>query len=102
MPDEKTRPNLDVSAEEARALHRVVRAMHDGHCPSCGFLGRADHFVRFDHLGVAPALDHVCPQCGFTIRKDEAQAVLDAFRPYLSKSLEVFVKWREARNDSTE
>ena len=28
--------NSDVSPERARALHRVVRAMHDGNCPSCG------------------------------------------------------------------
>lgn len=30
--------NLDVeNRERARVLHRVVRAMHDGHCPKCGF-----------------------------------------------------------------
>lgn len=32
---------LDVKDDEARALHRIVRAMHDGHCPSCGHLAPA-------------------------------------------------------------
>lgn len=81
---------LDVSAEDARALHRVVRAMHDGHCPSCGYLGDARQFIN-----TFSERDHVCPNCGFTIYEKEADAALKAFRSHLLKSVEVFHRWRE-------
>jgi hypothetical protein len=79
--------NLDVErGERARALHRVVRAMHDGHCPKCG------------HLAPSTAFDeewrHRCPSCFFTITREEAEAALAEFRPYLNKSVEVFEAWR--------
>ena len=89
----ETELNLDVSAEEARALHRVVRAMHDGHCPKCGFLDSAS---RFCGGGGAPC-GHQCPNCLFTITSDEAIAALQAFQPYLKRSVEVFDRWRESR-----
>ena len=78
--------NLDVSAEEARALHRIVRAMHDGHCPKCGHLGPSSSF----RLGNR----HECPICRFIIRDEEAEEALRLFRPYLRASLEVFERWR--------
>jgi len=79
--------NLDVdAAEQARALHRVVRAMHDGHCPKCGYLASASLFDD-DY-------EHRCPRCCFTITRVEANAALEAFRPYLQKSVEVFERWR--------
>ena len=78
--------NLDVSAEHARALHRIVRAMHDGHCPQCGWLGNAELFEAGDN--------HLCPMCKFKITGEESRAALKAFRPYLKRSLEVFEAWR--------
>jgi len=79
--------NLDVErGERARALHRVVRAMHDGHCPKCGCLESADQFMR--------SACHTCPSCGFTISINEANLALEQFRPYLQKSVEVFEAWR--------
>lgn len=84
---------LDVSAaDEARALHRVVRAMHDGHCPACGHLSDASLFVR---RGLS--VDHVCPACNFVITQEQAEAALAAFRPYFQKALDVFIKWRDER-----
>lgn len=83
--------NLDVDGDEARALHRVVRAMHDGHCPDCGFLGDAVTFV-IDRETVAER--HECPQCHFAIFRHEAEEALAVFRPYLQKSVEVFERWR--------
>ncbi len=85
---------LDVTAEGARALQRVVRAMHDGHCPKCGHLGSAELFVR---LGVAYSVDHVCPVCKFEVSEEEAKAALAAFHPHFSKSVEVFETWRSGR-----
>lgn len=85
---------LDVElAERARALHRVVRAMHDGHCPSCGHLANADSFVVDRHV---ESERHECPQCAFAIFKHEAEAALAEFRPYLQRSVEVFESWRKS------
>lgn len=79
--------NLDVErGERARALHRVVRAMHDGHCPKCGWLDSAD---KFDD-----GHQHRCPGCKFTISRDDAERALAEFRPYLQKSVEVFEAWQ--------
>lgn len=88
--DEKTL-NLDVvigpsKAERARAIHRVVRAMHDGHCPSCSNLSAAHRFIREDR--------HECPSCGFSIFSREAKAALKEFKPYLEESLRIFEEWR--------
>jgi len=92
--------NLDVdAAEQARALHRVVRAMHDGHCPKCGHLAPAEKFYqaaitnRQHPEGVRPN-QHKCPSCGFTITEFQSTAALAMFRPYLQKSVEVFERWR--------
>lgn len=88
--------NLDVErGERARALHRVVRAMHDGHCPQCGHLDSADKFIQWSWR-------HTCPACSFTIYRDEAKAALAEFRPYLQKSVEVFEAWRKERASSGE
>lgn len=79
--------NLNVErGERARELHRVVRAMHDGHCPKCGCLESADVFMR--------STCHKCPSCGFTISIREAELALAEFRPHLNKSVEVFETWR--------
>jgi len=80
---------LDVElAERARALHRVVRAMHDGHCPKCGCLESSDKFYD--------GYQHRCPSCYFTITINEANLALEQFRPYLQKSVEVFETWRKS------
>ncbi|MCC7419409.1 MAG: hypothetical protein IT428_03920, partial [Planctomycetaceae bacterium] len=59
-------------ADKARALHRVVRAMHDGHCPKCGHLGPSETFwvCAFSLLGPG---SHKCPECGFFITAEEAR-----------------------------
>ena len=72
--------------EQARALHRVVRAMHDGHCPGCSYLDAASAFVRDG--------SHVCPACEFRITAPEADAALKEFAPYLKEGYKVFMDWR--------
>lgn len=81
--------NIDVSSEGARALHRVVRAMHDGHCPRCGYLGPYYEFWHEEY--------HECPVCQFRVTEVEARAALMAFKPHFGKSLEVFEQWRSGR-----
>ena len=99
---------IDIKRDEvARVLHRVVRAMHDGHCPSCGYLAPAEQFYRpsnFDPenmlYGSAEPLEgakHCCPRCGFTVTEQEASAALAEFRPYLQKSVAIFEQWRASR-----
>lgn len=39
---------LDVDFEVVRSIHRVVRAMHDGECPRCHFLFRAEAMMLND------------------------------------------------------
>lgn len=91
---------LDVSAEDARALHRIVRAMHDGHCPNCGCLESSESFVWFEPPCDGPhqrMVGHRCPSCCFTVTEVEARAALLAFQPHLKKLLEVFENWRSER-----
>jgi endogenous inhibitor of DNA gyrase (YacG/DUF329 family) len=84
--------NLDSdAADRARALHRVVRAMHDGHCPRCGHLSDAGEFIVDRNT---QAERHSCPSCGFHIFRHESEAALAEFRPFLNKSVDIFNKWR--------
>lgn len=91
--------SLDVSAEGARALQRVVRAMHDGHCPRCGHLAPAAEFQRYipspDQYSTEQVRDgHACPTCDFEISAAQEHAALAAFAPHFRKSVEVFEAWR--------
>lgn len=88
---EAARLSLDVSAEHARALHRIVRSMHDGHCPKCGYLGSSESFYASGMRQMQ------CPACSFFVTHDEADAALAEFRPHLQASVEVFENWRSSR-----
>jgi hypothetical protein len=74
--------------DRARALHRVVRAMHDGNCPKCGHLGSSTSFWM--------GSGHRCPECDFYISESHARAAMMAFRPFMEKNLAVFEEWRAA------
>jgi len=37
-------PGQELSKEEMRDCYYILRAMHDGACPKCGFLDEVDHF----------------------------------------------------------
>ena len=82
--------NLDVqNGELERALHRVVRAMHDGHCPSCGHLAPSYRFATAGH--------HKCPACGFFVTQEEADEALKLWHPFMQKSVALFNDWRAKR-----
>lgn len=74
-------------ADQARALHRVVRAIHDGHCPQCGHLGSSEDFLGY-HC-------HKCPRCGFEISDMEAEAALKKFHTFMERNLQIYLSWRE-------
>ena len=84
-----TDDSIDLSTEEKRALHRIVRAMHDGECPKCNKLSPS---MRQDNG------DELCPECGFLITKEEVDAVMQEFSEPMSRSLKVFMDWREKRS----
>jgi len=86
----------DVIIERARSLHRVVRALHDGHCPSCGHIFQPHEQVA-SHGVQAYADREQCPKCKFTITHEEAEAVCKEFAPIMRKNLEVFEEWRANR-----
>lgn len=103
MPLNQKELQIDVCGEGARALHRVVRAMHDGHCPDCGYLAPSEEFVRgYDpSAGGDPPADsmyHQCPKCLFTVTWEEANAALRAFQPHFHKSVTVFERWRRGES----
>lgn len=85
---------------KARALHRVVRSMHDGHCPKCGYLNASEVFyIPAGYRGGGALMEgkHFCPNCGFTVFDSEADAALAEFLPYLKKSVDIFEKWQRER-----
>lgn len=77
---------------ECRAIHRVIRAMHDGECPQCHNLYASTDMVR-EREGAMVA-DHVCPGCGFTITHEQSEAGLKLFGTFMEKNLEIFERWR--------
>lgn len=92
--------DASMTPERARALHRVVRAMHDGNCPKCGHLGPSDRFynhgLRQNGVIVEEAW-HECPKCHFKILASESIAALEAFRPYMAANVAEFEAWRNER-----
>jgi len=104
------------AGHKARALHRVVRAMHDGECPKCGHLGTSESFYYPKEVtNSGPAWScprgiheescrcerlvreacHMCPKCEFTITDTEAEAALKEFHPFMKPNYEIFLEWRE-------
>lgn len=77
---------MDVSPEEARVLHRVVRSIHDGNCPACGEVMAA--------VKVATFFGWKCPACRWGLTHAEARAAMDAFRPAMRQNLATFEAWR--------
>ena len=94
--------HLDSDASTARALHRVVRAMHDGECPKCHLIHNSGSMVVYDRSGDTGSGEKFfvgwkCPTCRFSITAREAAEALHEFGPYMDANLEVFEKWRAAR-----
>jgi len=95
---------LDVSLEQARALHRVWRAMNDGDCPKCHKYHQATAMIR--HRKLPPQLDKVfvtvepiieCPSCGFLVTENEIAEIEKMFAPAMDGAVKIFEDWREAR-----
>lgn len=83
---------LNLDRDEARALHRIVRAMHDGECPKCHAIHSSNE-MRCSDGGWR------CPGCRFFILKSEADAVLATFGEFMERNLAIFEKWRAERKE---
>jgi ssDNA-binding Zn-finger/Zn-ribbon topoisomerase 1 len=91
---------LNLDHDLARALHRVVRAMHDGECPRCHKVHMSDVMHVIDR---GPGMDVAwsglrCPNCKFQISDEEAAEVFRIFGPFMEQNLDLFVEWRHSRN----
>src|SRR4051812_21387866 len=97
------RRDLNLDHDEARALHRIVRAMHDGECPNCHSVHRSDEMRKARQIGrsvrgsMPLAFDWQCPTCTFTITEDEAEEVIELFAPFMDRNLAIFEEWRANR-----
>ena len=90
---------LNLDHDEARALHRIVRAMHDGECPKCHTVHAAEKMPTYfwGKRGDKTQVGWECPHCLFSITMDEAEAVFDLFAPFMERNLAIFEKWRDER-----
>lgn len=102
---EKIKPNpLNHDHDEARSLHRIVRAMHDGECPRCHGISAATEMwterviMSLPFVGAVPPSGWQCPMCDFYITEAEGESVLKIFAPFMERNLAVFEKWRAERN----
>ena len=102
-PASASRLNLDISdSERARVLHRVVRAMHDGHCPACGWRDKAEEFRDETHpMGQRPVVDYACPVCQARVTSDEATAALAEFQPFMQRNWMIFHEWSKQRQEAS-
>ena len=86
---------LDVSLEQARALHRVWRALNDGDCPNCHKFHAATEIHR-----TSDAI--TCPSCWFHVKKTEIEAIEKMFAPAMNAAVAIFNKWRDDNNNKLE
>lgn len=105
-PCHETDLHLDVDMEQARALHRVWRALNDGDCPKCHTFHRASD-IRTDFGRPMPIAEWdgsfvthsiACPTCGFMITSDEIAGIQKLFAPAMDAAVAIFENWRENRS----
>ncbi len=93
---------------DARALNRVVRAMHDGVCPNCQKVFPASkmhvkdpgdwpggHTTGGNFVPDPKWTGLRCPNCAFEISDKEVLAAMNEFSSSMLKDLQIFVEWRE-------
>lgn len=71
-----------------RDCYYILRAMHDGACPKCGFTDTADSFIYREGLR--------CLGCWFEITGKE-KILLEKLTPLvLKRRIDSFENWRES------
>lgn len=75
----------ELTREQARDLHKILRAVHDGVCPKCG----ATSLMTVHQ-------DFRCT-CGFTVHANELAQMEAAVPLALSVAVETFENWRKEK-----
>lgn len=92
----KTDLHLDVELDQARALHRVWRALNDGDCPKCHKAVAATDVIRPQNKdGVWIKCPN--PSCGFLVMGKEIEEIERLFAPAMNAAVAIFESWREVR-----
>ena len=69
--------------QEMRDCYYILRAMHDGACPSCGHMGEEEKFKdRHGNLQ--------CPECHFNVLKSQIDRIQEFTSQVLKRRLESF------------
>jgi len=71
---------------QMRDCYYILRAMHDGACPNCGFTDTQDSFIYGDGLR--------CLKCLFEITEKERIALEKLTPLVLKRRIDNFKKWR--------
>lgn len=95
-PCHKPDLHLDVELDQARALHRVWRALNDGDCPKCHKAVAATDVIRPQNKdGVWIKCPN--PSCGFLVMGKEIEEIERLFAPAMNAAVAIFESWREVR-----
>ena len=92
----------------AESLIIILRAMHDGYCPSCGLLAWARRPIPFLEVADTWAEDpfpiradgYSCPKCNFRITAQEVKAIIADSHQIYARHMSVFEAWRKGRESS--
>ena len=89
--------NPECGFEIARALQRCLRAMHDGQSPQCSLIDLPERFRRPTVLNTVDRYyGYECAACGFCIWETETEQIAKHFHPYLQRSAQILLEWRES------
>jgi len=80
-----TEKQKEMSDTEIRDCYYVMRAMHDGACPHCGYT--AETFENTNGL--------MCPECEFTMTNPELQGIKKITQQAVKRRVESFEACRE-------
>lgn len=95
-PCHKPDLHLDIELDQARALHRVWRALNDGDCPKCHKAVAATDVIRPQNKdGVWIKCPN--PSCGFLVMGKEVEEIERVFAPAMDAAVAIFEKWRTSR-----
>lgn len=87
---------LDVDLQQARALHRVWRALNDGDCPKCHNAVAATDIIRpFVNNDIWIQCPN--PECNFHVTSEEVCEIETMFAPAMDAAVAVFEQWRATR-----
>tara|TARA_Y100000034_G_C6875031_1_gene400037 strand:+ start:1502 stop:1765 length:264 start_codon:yes stop_codon:yes gene_type:complete len=79
---------MSITEKEMRDSYYIMRAMHDGACPSCGHLGEPEQFV-------VQGFCLMCPECNFSMTAKEIRGIEKVTAEVLKQRLESFDACRE-------